>query len=54
MSLEDKQKKNLLKMKKSMSSLQKTPYWNLMLDKQILKTKERFTWHMLFLPQKVV
>jgi hypothetical protein len=27
-----------------------TPYQNLMLDKQVLKTKERPTWHMSFLP----
>jgi hypothetical protein len=27
----------------------KTPYWNLMLDKQVLKTKERPLGHMLFL-----
>jgi hypothetical protein len=31
-----------------------TPYWNLMLDKQVLITKERHAGHMLFLPQKVV
>jgi hypothetical protein len=31
-----------------------TPYWNLMLDKQVLITKERHVGHMLFLPQKVV
>ncbi len=32
----------------------KTPYQNLMLDKQVLRTKERPLGHMLFLPQKVV
>jgi len=32
----------------------KTPYLNLMLDKQVLKTKERLTGHMSFLPQEVV
>ncbi len=31
-----------------------TSYWNLMFDKQVLKTKERFAWHMSFLPQEVV
>jgi len=27
-----------------------TPYWNLMLDKQVLRTKERLERHKLFLP----
>jgi len=31
-----------------------TPYWNLMLDRQVLITKGRHVGHMLFLPQKVV
>jgi len=30
--------------------LTKTPYWNLMLDIQILKIEERLVRHMLFLP----
>ncbi len=32
----------------------KTPYRNLMLDRQVLRTKERHVRHMLFLPQEVV
>ncbi len=36
------------------AEITKTPYWNLMLDKQVMKTIERPTRHMLFLPQKVV
>jgi hypothetical protein len=32
----------------------KTPYWHLMLDKQLLRKEERPTWHMSFLPQEVV
>jgi hypothetical protein len=31
-----------------------TPYWNLMLDKQVLKIEESPTGHMLFLPQEMV
>jgi hypothetical protein len=27
-----------------------TPYWNLMLDKSVMKIKERIAWHMSFLP----
>jgi hypothetical protein len=34
--------------------LTETPYRNLMLDKWVLRTKERQVRHMLFLPQKVV
>jgi len=34
--------------------LTKPPYRNLMLDRRVLKTKERPTWHKWFLPQKVV
>jgi hypothetical protein len=36
------------------AGIKQTPYWNLMLDRQILRTKERPTRHRLFLPQKVV
>jgi len=32
----------------------KTPYWNLMLDRQILKSKEKHARHRSFLPQEVV
>jgi hypothetical protein len=32
----------------------KTPYQNLMLDRQVLRIKESPTRHMLFIPQKVV
>ncbi len=32
----------------------KTPYQDLMLDKWILRTKERFMGHKLFLPQEMV
>ncbi len=31
-----------------------TPYWNLILDRRVLRTKERPPWHMSFLPQEVV
>jgi hypothetical protein len=31
-----------------------TPYWNLMLDRQILRIKERPTGHKSFLPQEMV
>jgi hypothetical protein len=31
-----------------------TRYQNLMLDRWVLKTEERFAWHMSFLPQEVV
>ncbi len=34
--------------------LTETPYQNLMLDSRVLRTKERPTRHMLFLPQEVV
>jgi len=34
--------------------LTKTPYQSLILDKQVLKTKERSTGHKSFLPQEVV
>ncbi len=32
----------------------KTPYWNIMLDKRVLKIVERPAGHMSFLPQEVV
>jgi hypothetical protein len=32
----------------------KTPYQNLMLDKQVMRTKERHVRHRSFLPQEVV
>jgi hypothetical protein len=32
----------------------KTPYWNLMLNRQVLRTKERHVRHKLFLPREVV
>ncbi len=31
-----------------------TPYRNQMLDKQVLRTEKRLTWHMSFLSQEVV
>jgi hypothetical protein len=31
-----------------------TPYWNLMLNREILRIKKRPTWHRSFLPQEVV
>jgi hypothetical protein len=31
-----------------------TPYWNLMLDKRVLRTKERLTTHRSLLPQEMV
>jgi hypothetical protein len=34
--------------------LTKIPYWNLMLDRRILRTEERPTGHKSFLPQEVV
>jgi hypothetical protein len=34
--------------------LTKTPYQNLMLNKQVLKTKERLARHRSFLPQEVL
>jgi hypothetical protein len=32
----------------------KTPYWNLTLDRQVLRTKERPVGQMSFIPQEVV
>jgi len=32
----------------------KTPYWNLMLDMQVMRKKERHARHKSFLPQEVV
>jgi len=34
------------------AEITKTPYWNSMLDKQVMKTIERPIRHRLFLPQK--
>jgi hypothetical protein len=39
---------------KEYAGITKTPYQNLMLDKRVLRTKERHTRHMSFLPQEVV
>jgi hypothetical protein len=36
------------------AGLTKTPYQNLMLDKQVLRIEERHAGHMSFLPQEVV
>jgi hypothetical protein len=36
------------------AGLKETLYQNLMLDRRVLKTKEKLTGHKLFLPQKVV
>jgi hypothetical protein len=34
--------------------MEKTPYQNLMLDKQVMKTKKKPVGHMSFLPQELV
>jgi hypothetical protein len=39
---------------KEYAGIRKTPYWNLILDGQVLRTEERPTKHRLFLPQEVV
>jgi len=49
-----RQTKNNLENGEEYARLIKTPYHNLMLDKQVLKTNERLAGHRLFLPQKVV
>jgi hypothetical protein len=50
----EKQTKDNPKNGKEYAGLVETPYWNLMLDKWVTKTKERPTRHRLFLPQEVV
>jgi hypothetical protein len=48
------QTKNKLENGEEYARLIKTPYWNLMLDKWVLKTKEKLAGHRSFLPQEVV
>jgi hypothetical protein len=49
-----RQTKNNHENGKEYAGLVETPYQNLMLDRRVLKTKERPIRHRLFLPQKVV
>jgi hypothetical protein len=50
----ERKKKDNLENGKEYVGITKTPYLNLMLDKQVLKTKKRLTGHRSFLPQEVV
>ncbi len=50
----ERQKKDNLENGEEYVGLTKPPYQNLMLDKWILKTKERLIGHKSFLPQDVV
>jgi len=50
----EKQTKEKFKNGEEYGGLTKTPFQNLMLNKQVLKTKERLEGDKLFLPQKMV
>jgi hypothetical protein len=50
----ENQTKDNLENRKEYVGLIDTPYWNLLLDRRILKIEERPTRHKLFLPQEVV
>jgi hypothetical protein len=50
----DRQTKYNLENGKEYAKLIKTPYWNLMLEKQVTKTEERPARHKLFLPEEMV
>jgi hypothetical protein len=50
----EKQTKDNIENGKECVEFTETPYWNLMLDKRVLKTKENPARHRLFLPQEVV
>ncbi len=50
----ERQTKDNLETGEKYEKLTKTPYRNLMLDRRILRTKERFAGHRSFLPQEVV
>jgi hypothetical protein len=50
----EKQTKDNLENGEEYAGLTETPYRNLMLDKQILRTKEKLMGHRLFLPQEVL
>jgi predicted ferric reductase len=49
-----KRTKDNFKNGKEYTGLTKSPYHNLMLDQQVLKTKKKLVGHKLFLPQEVV
>jgi heterodisulfide reductase subunit B len=46
--------KNNLENGEEYVGITKTPYWNMMLDRQVLRIEERHVVHMSFLPQEVV
>jgi hypothetical protein len=46
--------KNNLENGEEYVGITKTLYWNMMLDRQVLRIEERHVVHMLFLPQEVV
>jgi hypothetical protein len=50
----ENQTKDNLENRKEYAGFVETPYWNLMLDKRMLKIEQRPAGHMLFLPQEVV
>ncbi len=50
----DKQTKKNHENGKEYVEITKIPYWNLMLDKQVLRIEERLARHRSFLPQEVV
>jgi hypothetical protein len=49
-----RQIKDNIENREEYEGLIETPYWNLMLDKRVLRIKERFVGHRSSLPQKVV
>jgi hypothetical protein len=50
----ERQIKDNLENGEEYARITKTPYQNLMLNKQVLRTKERHVGHWSFLPQEVV
>jgi hypothetical protein len=46
----ERRTKNNLENGKEYAELTKTPYWNLMLDRRVLRIEQRPTKHKLFLP----
>jgi hypothetical protein len=50
----EKQIENNLENGKEYARLTETPHWTLMLDRRVIRTKERLAGHRSFLPQEVV